>query len=152
MDEQGMNEKNRAVCFLQQRPVNVFSRAFEKQNTYFETVHYLRRRAVRYDKYSSSPHHGVLLRHLRRVTTELLNANMLTLSVVEFEVTTVTEIVVQHSRSSSRASGVESPAVATPSKDRAGSDFDSRRGGRACRRPRRPWTTRVPTANRRKVL
>ncbi|KAL1478207.1 hypothetical protein MTO96_016394 [Rhipicephalus appendiculatus] len=42
---------------------------------------------------------------------------MLTLSVVEFEVTTVTEIVVQHSRSSSRASGVESPAVATPSKD-----------------------------------
>ncbi|KAL1478206.1 hypothetical protein MTO96_016393 [Rhipicephalus appendiculatus] len=38
MDEQGMNEKNRAICFLQQRPINVFSRAFEKQNTYFETA------------------------------------------------------------------------------------------------------------------
>ncbi|XP_050042597.1 kazrin isoform X1 [Dermacentor andersoni] len=52
---------------------------------------------------------------------------MLTLSVVEFEVTTVTEIVVQHSRSSSRASGVESPAAATPSKDCGGSGFELKR-------------------------
>ncbi|KAL3187082.1 hypothetical protein MRX96_026010 [Rhipicephalus microplus] len=89
MDEQGMNEKNRAICFLQQRPINVFSRAFEKQNTYFETA-----------------------------SGNCESPTMLTLSVVEFEVTTVTEIVVQHSRSSSRASGAESPAaIATPSKD-----------------------------------
>ncbi|CAN7937519.1 unnamed protein product, partial [Ixodes hexagonus] len=38
MDDQVMNEKNRAFAFLQNnRPLNVFSRAFEKQNIYFET-------------------------------------------------------------------------------------------------------------------
>ncbi|XP_077534183.1 liprin protein kazrin isoform X2 [Haemaphysalis longicornis] len=38
MDDKNMNEKNRALIFLHQRPLNVFSRAFEKQNTYFETA------------------------------------------------------------------------------------------------------------------
>ncbi|KAK8784762.1 hypothetical protein V5799_008875 [Amblyomma americanum] len=59
MDEKCMNEKNRAICFLQQRPINVFSRAFEKQNTYFETELklgkvYSSRRALfkRQDEYS----------------------------------------------------------------------------------------------------
>ncbi|XP_077510437.1 liprin protein kazrin isoform X2 [Amblyomma americanum] len=51
---------------------------------------------------------------------------MLALSVVEFEVTTVTEIVVQHSRSSSRAS-VESPAAAGGPGYEYAAGFDNRR-------------------------
>ncbi|KAM7312416.1 hypothetical protein ISCGN_009321 [Ixodes scapularis] len=101
MDDQVMNEKNRAFAFLQHRPLNGFSRAFEKQNIYFETV------------WTSSRGKA---------------APMLTLSVVEFEVITVTEIVVQQKLPS--GVGVRSPlstASSTCSTAHQNADFVGRR-------------------------